>query len=139
MKSTVTTHYLDNMSFESEVNGHKIIIDAPDEASGQNRGPRPKQLVLTALAGCTAMDVVSILKKMKVEYSDYKIIAEADMADEHPKLFLKIHVIHQFTGKNLPLDKLTKAVSLSDEKYCGVGATLRKAVELSWEIKIVEE
>jgi len=137
-KLSITTKWLENMSFETEVNGHKIIIDAASEAGGENRGPRPKPLMLSALGGCTGMDVISILRKMKVEPEDFRVIVEGDVTDEHPKHFFKMHVIYQFTGKNLPMDKLQKAVSLSEEKYCGVSATLRKALELTSEIKIIE-
>lgn len=137
-KLSITTKWLENMSFETEVNGHKIIIDAASEAGGENRGPRPKPLMLSALGGCTGMDVISILRKMKVEPEDFRVIVEGDVTDEHPKHFFKMHVIYQFTGKNLPLDKLQKAVSLSEEKYCGVSATLRKALELTSEIKVIE-
>ena len=137
-KLSITTKWLENMSFETEVNGHKIIIDAAPEVGGENKGPRPKPLMLSALGGCTGMDVISILRKMKVEPEDFRIIVEGDVTDEHPKHFVKMHVIYQFTGKNLPLDKLQKAVSLSEEKYCGVSATLRKALELTSEIKVIE-
>ncbi len=137
-KLSITTKWLENMSFETEVNGHKITIDAASEAGGENRGPRPKPLMLSALGGCTGMDVISILRKMKVEPEDFRVIVEGDVTDEHPKHFFKMHVIYQFTGKNLPLDKLQKAVSLSEEKYCGVSATLRKALELTSEIKVIE-
>jgi len=137
-KLSITTKWLENMSFETEVNGHKIIIDAVPEVGGENKGPRPKPLMLSALGGCTGMDVISILRKMKVEPEDFRVIVEGDVTDEHPKQFVKMHVIYQFTGKNLPLDKLQKAVSLSEEKYCGVSATLRKALELTSEIKVIE-
>ena len=137
-KLSITTKWIENMSFETEVNGHKIIIDAASEVGGENRGPRPKPLMLSALGGCTGMDVISILRKMKVEPEDFSVIVEGDVTDEHPKHFFKMHVIYQFTGKNLPMDKLQKAVTLSEEKYCGVSATLRKALELTSEIKIIE-
>ena len=137
-KLSITTKWLENMSFETEVNGHKIIIDAASEVGGENKGPRPKPLILSALGGCTGMDVISILRKMKVEPEDFRVIVEGDVTEEHPKHFIKMHVIYQFTGKNFPLDKLQKAVSLSEEKYCGVSATLRKALELTSEIKIIE-
>jgi len=73
MKTTLTLDWLEDMAFESEINGHKIVIDADESVGGKNRGPRPKPLVMLALAGCTAMDVVSMLKKMRVEIEDLKI------------------------------------------------------------------
>jgi len=137
-KDTVSTKWLNNMAFESEINGHKIIIDAIPEVGGENRGPRPKPFMLAALGGCTAMDVISILKKMKVEPEKFNVLVEGDVTEEFPKHYYKMHVIYEFTGRNLPLDKLQKAVSLSEERYCGVSAVYRKALEITSEIKIIE-
>ncbi len=94
--------------------------------------------MLTALAGCTGMDVVSILKKMRVEFDDFNVIVEGDLTEEHPKQFSKMHVIYAFKGKNLPLEKIQKAIDLSEERYCGVSATYRKAFEITSEIQITE-
>lgn len=137
-KQEVKVSYLENMAFEAEINGHKIILDAAEEVGGENRGPRPKPLLLTALAGCTGMDVVSILKKMRVEFDDFNVIVEGDLTEEHPKQFYKMNVIYEFKGKDLPLEKLEKAVSLSEETYCGVSAMYRKAVEITSEIRIID-
>jgi len=137
-KQEVRVSWLENMAFEAEVNGHKIILDAAEEVGGENRGPRPKPFLLTGLAGCTGMDVVSILKKMRVEFKNLDIIVEGDLTEEHPKQFYKMKVIYEFTGSNLPLDKLEKAVSLSEERYCGVSAMYRKAIEITSEIRIKE-
>jgi putative redox protein len=136
-RETVETRWLENMAFESEIGGHKITIDAVPEVGGENRGPRPKPLMLSALGGCTGMDVISILKKMRVEVAEFRVIVEGDLTEEHPKHFYKMHVIYEFSGKDLPLDKLQKAVELSEERYCGVSATLKKALEITSEIRIV--
>lgn len=138
MKSSVNLKWTGNMSWETELFGHKLVLDAGTENGGEDKGPRPKPLMLTALAGCTGMDVVSILKKMRVEFEDLQVIVEGDMTEEHPKYYEKMHVIYQFKGKDLPMDKLQKAVSLSEEKYCGVSALYKKAIPLTTEIKIVE-
>lgn len=135
---TVSTRWLGNMAFESEVNGHKIIIDAGTASGGENRGPRPKLLMLTALAGCTGMDVAAILKKMRVDIDGLNVIVDGDLTEEHPKHFYRMHVIYEFTGKDLPADKLQKAIDLSTEKYCGVSAVYRKAMEMTSEIRILE-
>jgi putative redox protein len=137
-KESVITRWIENMAFETELNGHKIIIDAVPEVGGENRGPRPKPLMLSALGGCTGMDVISILKKMRVDVENFSVTVEGDLTDEQPKYFYKMHVIYEFTGKELPLDKIQKAVSLSEERYCGVTALYKKAIELTSEIKIVE-
>ncbi len=134
MKSSITATWKDKMAFEVEVAGHKIMIDADEKVGGENRGPQPKPFMLVALGGCTAMDVISILKKMRVELDDFKVRVEGDITEEHPKHFYKMKVIYEFTGKDLPMDKIKKAVSLSEERYCGVSASYRKAMELSSEI-----
>jgi len=138
MKQSVITHWLGDMKFDSEVNGHHIIIDASPEAGGHDYGPRPKALMLTAVAGCTGMDVVSILKKMHVEIEQFNIEVIADGTDEHPKHFTDLHIIYRFKGKDLPMDKLLKAIDLSQERYCGVSFMYKKAMNVTHEI-VVEE
>jgi len=134
----VKVNWLENMAFEAEVNGHKMILDAAAPVGGENRGPRPKPLMLVALAGCTGMDVVSILKKMRVEVEDFNVQVEGDLTEEHPKQFSQMRVLYEFKGKNLPMDKLEKAVNLSEERYCGVSAMYKKALGIRTEIKIIE-
>jgi putative redox protein len=133
----IKVNWLENMAFEAEVNGHKIIIDAAEAVGGENRGPRPKPLMLVALAGCTGMDVVSILKKMRVEVDTFNVMVEGDLTEEHPKQFSQMRVIYEFKGKDLPMDKLEKAVNLSEERYCGVSAMYKKAIGITTEIRIV--
>ncbi len=138
MKETevVSTRWLEDMSFESEINGHKLIIDAKEEVGGQDKGPRPKPLMLAALGGCTAMDVIAILKKMRIELKSLNVIAEGELSEEHPKRFTKMHVIYEVEGDNIPMDKIEKAVSLSEDKYCGVSAVYKEVLEVTSEIRI---
>ena len=136
MKTSLNLNWIDGMAFESEVNGHKIVIDAVEEVGGKNRGPRPKPLMLLALAGCTGMDVVSILKKMRVELKDFSVEVEANSTEEHPKHYNEMKVIYKFWGEDLPLEKLEKAVNLSEERYCGVSAVYKKYVKMSYEILV---
>jgi len=138
-KESVSTQWLGNMAFESEINGHKLIIDADPSVGGEDRGPRPKLLMLSALGGCTAMDIVAILKKMRVDIEGPNVIVEGDLTEEHPRHFSKMHIIYEFRGKELPPDKLQKAIDLSSEKYCGVSAVYRKAMEMTSEIRIIQE
>ena len=138
MKSEVSIRWTGNMAFESEVNGHKLVLDAAKEFGGEDLGYRPKPLVMAALAGCTGMDVVSILKKMRVEYDGLEIKVEGDVADEHPKTYTALKLIYEFKGKDLPMKKLEKAVALSEETYCGVWAMYKKAVPVTYEIRVVE-
>ncbi len=138
MKHVVDMAWTDKLAFETEMDGHKVIIDAPEEAGGSDLGPRPKKLMLTALAGCTGIDVVMILKKMKVEFEAFNVIVEADVTEEHPKHYNKMKIVYQFKGKDLPLAKLEKAVKLSEEKYCGVSAVYKQAMEMSTEIRLLD-
>src|SRR5690606_194250 len=138
MKSEVSIRWTGNMAFESEVNGHKLVLDAAKEFGGEDLGYRPKPLVMAALAGCTGMDVVSILKKMRVECDGLEIKVEGDVADEHPKTYTALKLIYEFKGKDLPMEKLEKAVALSEETYCGVWAMYKKAVPVTYEIRVVE-
>ncbi len=137
MKHNVKTAWKGNMQFESVVNGHTVIIDTPEEMGGDDKGPRPKPLMLTALAGCTGIDVVAMLKKMRVEIESFDVDIEAELTEEPPTHYTKMHVIYTFTGKDLPMDKLGKAVELSREKYCGVSYMYKQAgIEVTYEIKV---
>jgi len=138
MKHNVNTAWKGKMKFDSLVNGHHIIMDATEEVGGEDAGARPKQLMLSALAGCTGMDVVSILKKMRVELESFNINIEANVTEEHPKHYDSMHIVYEFTGKDLPLDKLEKAVKLSQDLYCGVSYAYKKAMPITYEIQIIE-
>ncbi len=138
MKHVVDMAWTDKVAFEGDMDGHKVIVDATEESGGSNLGPRPKKLMLTALAGCTGVDVIMILKKMKVVPDAFNVIVEAEVTDEHPKHYNKMKVIYQFKGKDLPMDKLEKAVKLSETTYCGVTAVYRKAMEMETEIRIID-
>ena len=124
------------MAFEAEINGFKIILDADEAVGGENRGPRPKGLTLVSLAACTGMDVISILKKMRVVPEYFNVEVEGELTDEHPKYYHSIHLRYIFRGKDLPMAKLEKAVNLSQDRYCGVSAMLLKSSTLTHEIII---
>ena len=137
MKKIIDVTWSNNMKFETQIDGHKLILDTDSEFGGQNEGPRPKALMMVALAGCTGMDVISILKKMKVELSYFNVMVEGDLREEHPKKFEAMKVIYEFKGVSLELEKLEKAVNLSIEKYCGVNANYKEAMKMDYEIKIL--
>jgi putative redox protein len=126
------------MAFETEVSGHKILLDADESVGGDDKGPRPKPLMLASLAGCTGMDVISILKKMQLPYTYFNIDVEADLTEEHPKQYSAIKVIYEFKkSDNLDEKKVEKAVNLSQERYCGVSALLKKAIDVDYEIRYI--
>ena len=137
MKHKVETNWIGEMAFESQVNGHKILLDVNSQVGVDDKGPRPKGLLLSALGGCTAMDVISILKKMRVEVDYFNVVVEADLSEEHPKVYTKMHLIYQLKGNNLNEQTLKKAIDLSQDKYCGVSAMFRQIMELTYEIQIL--
>jgi putative redox protein len=136
MKDVINVKWAGDMAFEAAIGEHTLIFDAWPEAGGHNTGPRPKPLLMASLAGCTGMDVVSILRKMKVAISGFNIQAEGTLTEEHPKHFTAIHLVYEFSGPDIPLDKVKHAIELSQEKYCGVSATLKKALSVTYEIRI---
>lgn len=139
MRHTVEASWKGNMKFDAEVNGHHFMIDLPVSSGGEDTGPRPKPLMLAALAGCTGLDVVSLLKKMRQDITWFNIKVEGDTDDNQPNPFVKMHIIYEFRGNNLEYDKLEKAVTLSMERFCGVSAVYRKAqVALTHEIRVLE-
>jgi len=135
MTNHITTKWLGEMAFESNnPSGHTVRIDAGGESGGSGAGLRPKALMLSGLAGCSGLDVASLIKKMKLEVDDFKIETIANLTDEHPKYYDSVVVEYHFTGANLNEDKLKKAVDLSVEKYCGVMEMFRKFAKLDIQI-----
>jgi len=132
MEAKVT--WQEGMAFEAHLGGFNFIIDAHPEFGGQNKGPSPKGLTLISLAGCTGIDVMSILGKMRVKVDSFEVTTTARLADEHPKKFEEIIIKYLFTGENLPPKKLQDAVNLSFDVYCGVLATLKPVVKMTWQI-----
>jgi len=128
--------HAEDLSFNVELQGHTFMVDADEKFGGKNRGPRPKALLLSGLAGCTGMDVASILGKMQMPYDSFAIEVDADTNDEHPIVYTKIRVRYIFTGSEVDRSKIEKAVMLSTTKYCGVHAMLSETAEIETEIVI---
>ena len=138
MLHTVNTTWKNKMAFDSQIDNHTFRIDSGGEL-GDDSGPSPKKLLLSSLAGCTGMDVVSLLKKMRVSISGFEMDIEADLTEEHPKVYAEIRLVYRFYGINLKKEKIEKTVRLSQEKYCGVSAMLRKSSPINYRIEYVEE
>jgi putative redox protein len=136
MKSKVELK--DGMHFMGTLDGYEVPIDADKSVGGEGKGPKPKGLMLTALAGCTAMDVISILRKMKIEPDSFSVETDADLTDDHPKVFKSIRIVYRLRGKGIERSKVEKAVELSQEKYCGVSAMLKMVAPIDYEIVIEE-
>lgn len=127
MTHEVTTEWKGNMKFESNnPSGKTITIDTAPENGGNNEGLRPKAMMLSALAGCSGLDVVSVLEKMKSTILDFKMITKGELTDEHPMYYHTVSVEYHFYGKNLEPAKIEKAVKLSVDKYCGVMEMFRR-------------
>ncbi|WP_066759730.1 OsmC family protein [Crocinitomix algicola] len=135
MKNSVTAHWRQNMQYTVQNPEGEVNLDASPEHGGENKGLRPKALMLTSLAGCTGMDISSLFKKMRIDVSNVSIEVSAELTDEHPKTYKNTHIVYTFQGKNLPEDKIKKAVDLSVNKYCGVIEMFRSFSEVTFEIR----
>ncbi len=128
----------DQMAFDVELGGHRFVIDAKEESGGRGLGPSPKGLLMSSLAGCTAMDVIFILRKMRQDVESLEVSVDATLSDEHPKKYESITLTFRVTGQVEP-GRLVRAVYLSDTQFCGVTATLRPAVDIRTRIFLNEE
>ena len=137
MQSVVDVKWNGKMRFEASIEDHTIIMDLDEERGGENAGPRPKPLMLASLGGCSGLDVIGILKKMKIQPDYFNMRIEAEQTEELPKRYHKIKIIYEFKGENLPMEKLKKAIELSQDKYCGVNAVYKKSIDMSYEISIL--
>ncbi|MDR0229698.1 MAG: OsmC family protein [Flavobacteriaceae bacterium] len=135
MSHKVTTTWIENMQFEStNPSGETMRIDAGVENGGDNKGFRPKALMLSALAGCSGLDIAHLIKKMRLDVVDFKIETEGLLTDTDPALYHTVIVEYHFYGPNLDEAKLKKAVDLSVEKYCGVMAMFEKFAKVETKI-----
>ncbi len=139
MTNKIELSWKGQMLFESVAPEGTVMIDAAEEVGGQGKGLRPKAMMLTSLAGCSAMDIASLLKKMRAEVKDFKIEVVANLTEEHPKYYDKVHVIYRFYGGDFKKDKIEKAVNLSVDRYCGVMEMFRQFAEVTTEILYIED
>lgn len=136
MKATVRWAGEASFVAESE-SGHKITMDGSAEFGGRNKGPRPMEMLLMGMGGCTSFDVVLILKKSRQDIRDCVAEITAERAGKEPKVFTKIHIHFVVTGKDLDPNRVEKAVKLSEEKYCSATIMLAKTAEITHDIEIV--
>lgn len=131
--------WIENVTFLAESgSNHALIMDGAPEAGGRNLGPRPMELLLMGTGGCTAFDVVMILKKARQEIVACEAVLEAERAEKEPKVFTKIHFHFIVTGKNLKPEQVNRAISLSHEKYCSASIMLAKTAEITHDFEIIE-
>jgi putative redox protein len=134
---TVTTTWAGQLAFDSQIDRHSVRIDG-EHTPDTDTGPGPKSLLLTALTGCSAIDVVMILQKMRVQFDALAVEAPAPLTDEHPKVYTEIRLTFRLSGSQIREEKVRHAVELSLDKYCGVAAMLRKHCPIRYEIEISE-
>ena len=137
MKTRIT--WLENMAYVARsASGHELVLDGPPELGGQNLGPRPMEMLLMGLGGCTAIDVINILRKSRQDLQGCELELEADRADTDPKVFTQIRVHFILTGKNLSAKHIQRAIDLSAEKYCSASIMLGKTAQISHSYEIRE-
>lgn len=137
MKSRVK--WVDHMTFVAESgSGHAVVMDGPPEFGGRDLGPRPMEMLLMGMGGCSAFDVVQILQKSRQAITDCEVMLEAERAEEHPKVFTRIHAHYIVTGRNLAEKQVARAVELSAEKYCSASIMLGRTAEITHDFEIRE-
>jgi putative redox protein len=128
------------MCFDVETgSGHHVILDAAEHNGGQDSGPLPMEMLLVALASCAGMDIITILRKKRLEITGYELRVLGMRAEEHPKVFLDITVEHFFTGHNIRPEAVERAIQLTEERYCGASAMLGKTATINHTFHIIDE
>ena len=130
----IETQWMGKMQFNTLVNGHTIIMDAPERVGGEDTGTIPKPLVLTALSGCTGMDIVAILRNAGKEVRELNIRVTGELSKQKPIEYLAMHIVYEFRGDESCKEAALHAVMMSQGKYCGVSHMLRKALPVTWEV-----
>jgi len=134
MAHEIDVQWMGKMQFNALVNGHTIIMDGPERVGGEDRGPIPKPFVLTALAGCTGMDIAAILRKAGKNPDEFDMKVIGEISKKAPIEYIAIHVIYDFKGAEENKEAALNAVTDSQEKYCGVSSMLKKAMPVTWEV-----
>jgi len=134
MTHEIETQWMGKMQFNALINGHTIVMDAPERVGGEDNGPIPKPFVLSALSGCTGMDIVAILRKANKEATNFNIKVSGEISKQAPIEYVAIHLVYEFEGNEENKDAALKAVTDSQEKYCGVSHMLKKALPVTWEV-----
>ncbi|MGB0849104.1 MAG: OsmC family protein [Thiolinea sp.] len=131
--------WLDNMSFVGESgSGHSVVMDASPDVGGRDLGPRPMEMLLLGLGGCSSIDVLMILQKARQDVTDCTVEIEAQRADKEPKVFTKIHLHFVVEGRNLAEKRVERAVQLSAEKYCSASLMLEKSAEITHDFEVCD-
>jgi putative redox protein len=139
-KKKMTLEWKGKFRFEAKnPNGLIVNFDAPKKYGGEETAPTPMETVLASLAGCTSFDVVNILKKKRQKISAYSVVTEAERREEPPEVFTKIHIKYIIKGEKISKEAVEGAIQLSYDKYCSVGAMLKKTAEITTSYDIIQE
>ena len=130
----VETQWMGKMQFNALVNGHTIVMDAPERVGGEDNGTIPKPLVLTALSGCAGMDVVALLRKQGRELNDFTVKVSGEISKLPPITYTSVHLVYELKGKEEDKDAAFEIIQLSQEKICGVSNMLKKIMPVTWEV-----
>ena len=135
----INIKWLSDMAFEAETgSGHTIVVDGPPDAGGKNQGPRPMEMLLVGMGACSSVDVISILKKSRLEIHDCNVEVTAQRAEDHPKVFTDIHLHFVITGKEFKDKTVERAIELSAEKYCSASIMLGATAKVTHDYEIIE-
>jgi putative redox protein len=132
-----TAKWVEKLAFDVTSDKHTVRMDTTEAGGSLDSGMSPKKMMLGALSVCSGMDVLGILKKMRVEFTTLEVTAEAEQTDTDPKVFKSISMMYRSDLSKDDLDKLQKAISLSHEKYCGISAMLHKHCDITWETELI--
>ncbi len=134
MTHEIEAQWMGKMQFNALVNGHTIVMDAPERVGGEDHGPIPKPFVLSALSGCTGMDVIAMLRKSDKQVTDFTIKVSGEISKVPPIEYIAIHLVYEFEGDEENKAAALQAVTDSQEKYCGVSHMLKKIMPVTWEV-----
>jgi len=134
MKHEIESQWMGKMQFNALVNGHTVIMDAPERVGGEDHGPIPKPFVLTALSGCTGMDVVALLRKQGIQLRDLNLKVSGEISKQTPIEYVSAHIIYEMSGEPEHEQAAKEAVMNSQEKICGVSHMLKKIMPVTWQI-----
>lgn len=131
--------WVENVCFMAESgSGHAVVMDGSPDIGGKNLGPRPMEMLLMGAGGCTSVDVVMILQKSRQDVVDCEVEIEAERAEDHPKVFTRIHMHFTVKGRGLKPEVVDRAIKLSAEKYCSASIILAKTAAMTHDFEIVE-
>jgi putative redox protein len=134
MKHEIESMWMGKMQFNALVNGHTIIMDAPERVGGEDRGPIPKPFILTALSGCTGMDIIALLRKQGIHLKDFTLKVSGEISKQPPIEYTSIHVVYEIKGRPQDEEAALQAVMDSQERLCGVSHMLKKIMPVTWQV-----